>query len=226
MVSMATINLVHLTSRTFISQVRDDWVLFVHSHTQSGPLPQLHHRVSSSAELWSDFTTITPALKLPWPGFHIISSCQRNGCSRWGSLSFSTCECRQPYQSPLLCWERIFIADNMCILFITFLQNFYVLILFSNHIIFQRIGKSGNLFSLINEKKHSKTLVLCTYKKNIKGTICCGSLLLKPHIWYSVPFAMEMGRTLCSYGNGDLLFSAVLTAHSDMSNCNKPVALP
>ena len=152
MVSMATINLVYLTSRTFISQVRDNWVLFAHSHTQSGPLPQLHHRVSSSAELWSDFTAITPALKLPWPGFHIISSCQRNGCSRWGSLSFSTCECRQTYQSPLVCWERIFIADNMCILFITFLQNFYVLILFSNHIIFQRIGKSGNLLSLINEK--------------------------------------------------------------------------
>ena len=197
---MATINLVRLTSSTFISQVRDYWVLFAHSHTQSGPLPQLHHRVSSSAELRSDFTTITPALKLPWPGFHVISSCQRNGCSRWGSLAFSTCEGRQTYQCPLLCCERVFIADTMCILFIAFLQSFYVLILFSNHIIFQRIGKSGNL-SLINEK-NTKTLVLCIYKKKklhalfVVG-LCCsiltsGILFHLPWKWEVLYVAMEM----------------------------------
>lgn len=188
------------TNSTFISQVRDNWVLFAHSHTQSGPLPQLPHRISSSTELWSGFTTITPALKLSWPGFHTISSCQRNGCSRWGSLSSSTCECRQTYQSPLLCCERIFIADTMCIFFITFLQSFYVLILLSNHIIFQRIGKSSNLLSLINEKNTLKHWFF-VLTKNIKCTICCGSVGQTSHLvfcsicpweWELLCVALEM----------------------------------
>ena len=107
------------------------------------------------------------------------------------------------------------------------LLSYRAFMFWSSFLIISFSRELGNrVIFLSSMKKTLKHWFFVFTKKKITCTICCGSLLLNPHVWYSVSFAMEMGSTLCSYGNGDLLFSAVLTAHSDMSNCDKPVALP
>lgn len=103
-VSMAATSLDHLTSNDFISQVRDNWVLFSYSDIQSGPLPQQHHQeVFASVECWSNFTAI-PSLALASCHFLLSKS---NAISQVGLPPLQDLWMQVKYITVLLHCERI-----------------------------------------------------------------------------------------------------------------------
>lgn len=131
-------------------------------------------------------------------------------CLRWGSLPSCTCEYRSDIlQSLDVLWEGLH-ADTLCILVITFLHSFCVLLLFLTIVFSSRLGNQVAFFLSPVKKTHPEALLLHIWQKTQKASLVVGLyyLNLASDVVFHLP--METQATPCSRRNGehrvDLIF--------------------